>query len=131
MMIESSAKTSKMIAAIAIPLQICKSILEVPASMIMRDVEAVSNANVMKLAEQIMGREEEVRQPTGAIVTTDDHKVVEGCQKVVLGDKEVDLVAGRAGETVPTYRIFYESQQWAGLILSSSLQKTMANQRRN
>ena len=131
MMIESSAKTSKMIAAIAIPLHICRSILEVAASMMMRDVEAMSNANVIKLAEQIMGREE-VCQPTGAIVTTDDHKVVVGFQKVVLRDKEVDLVAELAGrDGVNIQNILYESQQWLGLILLGSLQKAMANQRRD
>jgi hypothetical protein len=92
------AKKPKMTAAIAIPLQNGKSIVAVEMSTIMSDVEAVSNANVTKLARQMMGRAEEVRKPRGAIVTTDDHRVVEGFQKVVLRDKEVELVvAGLAG----------------------------------
>lgn len=81
-----------MIAAIAVTFQYGKSILRVAASMMMSDVEAVTNAKVTKLAEHIM-----IRQPAGAIATTGDHKFSEGFQKVVSRDKEVDLVVGLAG----------------------------------
>lgn len=85
-----------MIAAMAVPLQNGRSLSAVTASMMMKDVEAVSKASVMRLAKPIKDREEEVRRPIGGIVTTDDQKVDGEFQKLVLRDKEVDLVVAGA-----------------------------------
>lgn len=92
-MIEARATTSKTNPATVIPFQKGKSLTFAAAtSTTKRTVEAERNVKVTKLAPQMIGREEEVRRPIGAIVATEDQSVDEEFQKVVLRDKEVGLV---------------------------------------
>lgn len=92
-MIETRAKMFKTIAATAIDFQKDNLTSEVAASTMRRIVDVDSRVNVRKLAPQMMGREEEVRRRIGAIETTEDQRVDDEFQKVVLGDKEVAGVA--------------------------------------
>lgn len=89
---KTRANTSEIIAPAVIPFQKCRSVLAVAASTMSRIVEVESNTNVTKLAPQMIGRDEEVRRPIGAIVTTEDQRLDGEFQKAVLRDKEVDLV---------------------------------------